>query len=45
MITDEDFPIAFTGKAYNLATLSLIKKHFVVPINKKDLNPAHKNAM
>lgn len=45
MITDEDFPIAFTGKAYNLATLSLIKEHFVVPINKKELNPPHKNAM
>lgn len=45
MIIDEDFPLDFTGELYNTATLSTIKKSFVVAINKKDLIPLHKNAM
>jgi len=45
MIIDEGFPLEFTGEVYNTATLSIIKKSFVVPINTKDLIPLHKNAM
>lgn len=45
MIIDEDVPLDFMGVVYTMRTLSIMKKSFLVPKNKQDFIPLHKNTM